>query len=309
MRVLLALIGLVTSLPVACAPVRSFSEAPDDGGLDGTNDVVEDSANDVSQEVGKDSGETGVESGVEAGDGSSEAGCTAGTADCVGLQVFVCDTAGEWQPERVCADACEDGVCACFLPWGGLLPESESTTAYLNSWEMAPELCSDHAETRTCIDGTLTGSYTNQACDQSYRGCVLASYGSIDHGQGVSSYAAATVPCGETCTQVTISCNDGTLVGGSMYHASCLVDCNCGPYPDLTVTGTDGGGSAWGSNPYTDFSNWGKAAVHAGLLSVGQTGTIKRTNVGFITGFPGSTQNGVTSSNWSSGSCGVFLSH
>ncbi len=82
----------------------------------------------------------------------------------------------------------------------------------------------------------------------------------------------------------------------------------CGPYPDQTVKGSTSGSSVWGSNPYTDDSDFNKAAIHAGLISVGQTATIRKTSAGYLYNFVGSTSNGVTTSGWTSGWCGVTLS-
>ncbi len=241
-------------------------------------------------------------------DANFDAACSPGEKACDELQVVECSPSGTWQLGEGCASACVDGACACALPWGGVLANGQSVTAYLHPTELSPDLCVLNAETRTCAGNVLTGSYAHPACDQLYRSCSLAGYGTLQHGEQVTSYDAPSVPCGSTCTQSTISCSDGSLQGGSAYYATCAAEACCGPYPDITVTGTTSG-SVWGSNPYTDDSAWGVAAVHAGLLAVGQTGTLKRTSVGYMTGFPGSTQNGVTTSTWSSGWCGVYLSY
>jgi hypothetical protein len=57
-------------------------------------------------------------------------------------------------------------------------------------------------------------------------------------------------------------------------------------------------GSVWGSNPYTTDSTPGAAAVHAGVLKVGETGVIKIKVKADLGGYNGSTQNGVTTGNW-----------
>ena len=66
-----------------------------------------------------------------------------------------------------------------------------------------------------------------------------------------------------------------------------------------TVAGASSG-SVWGTDVYTNDSDLGTVAVHAGLLSVGQTGVIRVTYVGNRSSFTGSTRYGVTTSNWSS---------
>lgn len=50
-------------------------------------------------------------------------------------------------------------TCLCTLPWGGTIAEGQSTTAYLAS---SASSCS--AETRTCSNGVLSGSYQYQTC-------------------------------------------------------------------------------------------------------------------------------------------------
>ncbi|ARF11901.1 LCCL domain protein [Klosneuvirus KNV1] len=78
-------------------------------------------------------------------------------------------------------------------------------------------------------------------------------------------------------------------------------------YPDVSVTGSTTGSTVWGSGPYTNDSDLNKAAVHAGLITVGQKATIKKANAGYIPNYTGSTKNGITTSNYT-GWCGVNLS-
>ena len=63
------------------------------------------------------------------------------------------------------------------------------------------------------------------------------------------------------------------------------------------VTGA-AGGSLWGTEMYTLDSTLAAAAVHMGVLKVGQTGNVKVTILGPSVGFVGSTRNGLTSSNY-----------
>ncbi len=51
---------------------------------------------------------------------------------------------------------------SCSLPWGGTLASGSSVTAYLAS--SVPYGSSCTSETRTCTNGSLSGSYTNQSC-------------------------------------------------------------------------------------------------------------------------------------------------
>jgi hypothetical protein len=76
-----------------------------------------------------------------------------------------------------------------------------------------------------------------------------------------------------------------------------------------SVTGRATGGSVWGSpGAYTDDSDFGRAAVHAGILTVGQTGNIRFTNLGKRSSFSGSTANGITTNSWYLAHCAVSIS-
>lgn len=75
----------------------------------------------------------------------------------------------------------------------------------------------------------------------------------------------------------------------------------------MTVTGSVSGGTVWGSGPYTIDSDMGRAALHAGLLTDGQSGAITITEVGSLATFTGSTSNGVTTTPYGS-FCGVQIS-
>ncbi len=65
------------------------------------------------------------------------------------------------------------------------------------------------------------------------------------------------------------------------------------------VTGNVGGGTVWGSGPYTDDSSIAAAAVHAGVLKNGQTGVVKVTVLPGEASYTGSSKNDVTTSDYS----------
>jgi hypothetical protein len=64
------------------------------------------------------------------------------------------------------------------------------------------------------------------------------------------------------------------------------------------VTGAVNVGTVWGTGVYTSDSPLATAAVHAGLLKAGQTGVVKVTIVPPLAAYMGSTQNGVTTSDY-----------
>ncbi len=65
------------------------------------------------------------------------------------------------------------------------------------------------------------------------------------------------------------------------------------------VTGSTSG-SVWGTGPYTDDSRLATAAVHGGVLKSGQKGIVKVTIMPGQASYQGSTQNGVTTSQYGS---------
>jgi LCCL domain len=57
-------------------------------------------------------------------------------------------------------------------------------------------------------------------------------------------------------------------------------------------------GSVWGSGVYTDDSSLCTAAVHGGFIALGGGGQVVIEIRGGLSSFPGSTRNGITSSDW-----------
>jgi hypothetical protein len=57
-------------------------------------------------------------------------------------------------------------------------------------------------------------------------------------------------------------------------------------------------GQLWGTDIYTRDSTIGAAAVHAGLLKPGETGFLKVTVVAPLKSYPGTTRNGVVSTDY-----------
>jgi hypothetical protein len=64
------------------------------------------------------------------------------------------------------------------------------------------------------------------------------------------------------------------------------------------VTGA-GGGTMYGSNPYTTDSRLSSAVVHCGLLKQGETGVVKVKILGNLPSYIGGTKNGLSSSGYS----------
>jgi hypothetical protein len=75
------------------------------------------------------------------------------------------------------------------------------------------------------------------------------------------------------------------------------VQANPGQTLIFRVTGANEG-PVWGSDVYTDDSSIAAAAVHAGLLQPGETGTVMVTMQTGNQTYTGSSRNGVSSSNY-----------
>jgi hypothetical protein len=64
------------------------------------------------------------------------------------------------------------------------------------------------------------------------------------------------------------------------------------------VTGTAAGGNVWGTDTYTTDSKLSMAAVHAGVVKVGETGVVHLKIIASPASFAGGTRNGITTSNY-----------
>lgn len=103
-------------------------------------------------------------------------------------------------------------------PWG-TLKHAQTVTAYSNGTPAGT--CASVAETRVCRNGVLSGAFTVASCNE---GCGLPWGGYLSHGQSVTVYQLASVPCEMACTdaQETRTCTSGTL-SGSFTNNSCSI--------------------------------------------------------------------------------------
>ncbi|MDP2651687.1 MAG: CARDB domain-containing protein, partial [bacterium] len=113
---------------------------------------------------------------------------------------------------------------SCSLPWGGSINDGSSVTAYQTSSVTPPATCSSVSQTRTCNNGTLSGSYTNQSCANN-NSCSLPWGGTISSGSSVTAYQTSSVDSPATCSSVsqTRTCSGGTL-SGSYTNQNCSVN-------------------------------------------------------------------------------------
>ncbi len=107
----------------------------------------------------------------------------------------------------------------CTLPWGGTIVHGASVTAYLYT-KQSPT-CST-SQTRTCNNGTLSGSYTNQTCTS----CAGTVYPLCTSPSGCTSYCWYTGATAESCTN-TCSARGGCVVAGVIAYGSGGTDASC----------------------------------------------------------------------------------
>lgn len=122
------------------------------------------------------------------------------------------------------SEACSVPTCpsGCGLPWGGVIPSGQTVTAFQSSTVACGSPCT--SEARTCTDGVLSGSYSNQSCTAQTcpSGCSIPWGGTLSDGQSVMAYQSSSVSCGSSCVVEVRSCSNGSL-SGSFSQASCSV--------------------------------------------------------------------------------------
>jgi len=119
----------------------------------------------------------------------------------------------------------------CTAPWGSTVSHGSSVTAYQASTVPYGSTC--NSQTRTCSNGSLSGSYQYQSCNQD---CTFGG-SAVSHGSSVTAYQSAVAPEGVTCSSISEerSCSNGTL-SGSYAAASCTAACT----PSYSCTGGSG---------------------------------------------------------------------
>ena len=143
----------------------------------------------------------------------------------------------------------------CTAPWGAVVTNGSSVTAYQAASVPAGSSCV--SETRTCNNGSLSGSYAHQSCTvQAVSNCTVTVSGTIQKGsvsgaKNVTHNQVTVTANGTSCTKNTTNnnlgsytCNAGSLVNGSSVAISGnnvtgggSVTVNCQGQSSVTITG------------------------------------------------------------------------
>ncbi|WP_373997627.1 hypothetical protein [Bdellovibrio bacteriovorus] len=110
-------------------------------------------------------------------------------------------------------------------PWG-TLAHGVAVQGYSQSTPTSA--CSAIAETRTCTDGALSGSFNEVACND---GCTGTPWGNVAHGYSNTSYAVG-LPAG-TCVSEVRTCNSGVM-SGSYSSLTCTPGCTGTPWGNVS---------------------------------------------------------------------------
>jgi len=121
-------------------------------------------------------------------------------------------------PGIYCQKPAAAAPSTCSLPWGGLIADGQSVTA----WNASSSCGGCSSQTRTCSNGSLSGSFTFSSCTTSCTSCNLPWGGSISHGQSVTAWNTSS-SCGG-CSPQTRTCSNGSL-SGSFTFSSCTTSC------------------------------------------------------------------------------------
>lgn len=119
--------------------------------------------------------------------------------------------------------SCNTGSAQSCLFDGRTIAHGDSITGYTSSAVPFGQVCSTVAETRTCNNGVLSGSAQYGNCETNTPRACLFDGKTILNGDSVLAYQNSSSQYGNTCTQESRTCNDGTL-SGSFAFGSCTLD-------------------------------------------------------------------------------------
>jgi hypothetical protein len=129
--------------------------------------------------------------------------------------------------------SCSAGSASSCLFDNQNVAHGQSVTAYASSSVPFGSACT--AQTRTCNNGTMSGSYAYSTCTTSTASSCYFNGQTIPHGGSTYAYASSSVSYGSSCSGQSRTCNNGVL-SGSYGASSCSVQspvCPSSFYPGI----------------------------------------------------------------------------
>lgn len=182
--------------------------------------------------------------------------------------------------ERLCYNGILDGSnqyasctvdqpASCLIN-GLTIAHGQSTILFQDA--QVPQGQSCVSESRTCNNGSLSGSYTNGSCEVeapktcSFNGQTLAD------GQTITAYLTGSVGYGETCKSETRTCSNGVLSGSSTF-ASCSAEApkSCSFNGQTVLSGSSVNAYASSQVPYGQTCSSETRTCTNGVLSGSNT--------------------------------------
>lgn len=117
--------------------------------------------------------------------------------------------------------SCSPNLAASCIFNGSTVASGQSVIGFATSTVPSGQSCLQ--QTRTCNNGSLSGSYNFASCAVNQPAACIFNSATVANGQTVLGYASSTVPYGQTCQQQTRTCNNGSL-SGSYNYSSCSVN-------------------------------------------------------------------------------------
>jgi hypothetical protein len=99
------------------------------------------------------------------------------------------------------------------------ISSGQSVTAYQAASVAFGATCT--SQTRTCTNGTLSGTYVNPSCIVGAAQSCTFNNQSLSNGGSVTAYQSSSVAFGASCLSETRICANGTLSGSFVQHLFC----------------------------------------------------------------------------------------
>jgi hypothetical protein len=115
---------------------------------------------------------------------------------------------------------CETNTPRSCLFDGKTILNGETIFAYQNSSSQFGNACAQ--ESRTCVDGTLSGSFAYGSCTIDQPASCLFDGRTIADGESVSAFLSSSAQFSSSCTQESRTCDNGSM-SGSFKFGSCAV--------------------------------------------------------------------------------------